>query len=217
LSGFGEGWQAVYENELKIRKEYAWVDWTDYVAGKLEFLAQYIQTPIAQKFSKIHQGMTDMSAYIVNESAPSIGVYAGSFNPFHVGHQNILRKAEKIFDKVVVAVGRNPYKDKEDKRTQWKSPDALKYHQVDFYDTSIVEYFNTKKYNPTLIRGLRNTTDLQAELVQLRWLQELKPDIKVVNIVCDLQFEHVSSSAIRAVRNAGFTDLADVANQFTVK
>jgi phosphopantetheine adenylyltransferase len=62
---------------------------------------------------------------------------------------------------------------------------------------------------------LRNTTDLQQEIQQLRWLQALKPDIKVCYIVCDAEFEHISSSAIRAVE--GFDDLAELAESYTVK
>ena len=42
-----------------------------------------------------------------------VGVYAGSFNPFHRGHYDILVKAEKIFDKVIVARGINPEKTNE--------------------------------------------------------------------------------------------------------
>jgi len=33
---------------------------------------------------------------------PHIGVFAGSFNPFHKGHYNVLQKAEKLFDKVII-------------------------------------------------------------------------------------------------------------------
>ena len=39
-----------------------------------------------------------------------LGIYAGSFNPFHKGHYNILCKAEKIFDRVIIARGINPDK-----------------------------------------------------------------------------------------------------------
>ena len=42
-----------------------------------------------------------------------IGIYPGSFNPFHKGHLNILEKAEKIFDKVILARGINPEKKNE--------------------------------------------------------------------------------------------------------
>jgi pantetheine-phosphate adenylyltransferase len=39
---------------------------------------------------------------------PKIGVFAGSFSPFHKGHYNVLQKAERIFDKVIIAFGKNP-------------------------------------------------------------------------------------------------------------
>ena len=39
-----------------------------------------------------------------------IAIYPGSFNPWHEGHQDIVNKALKIFDKVVIAIGRNPSK-----------------------------------------------------------------------------------------------------------
>ncbi len=39
-----------------------------------------------------------------------LGIYAGSFNPIHRGHLNILQKARRVFDKVIVARGINPEK-----------------------------------------------------------------------------------------------------------
>ena len=40
---------------------------------------------------------------------------------------------------------------------------------------------------------------MQYELNQYRWLQELKPDIKIVSIFCDKEFEHISSSGLRKI------------------
>ena len=40
----------------------------------------------------------------------TIGIYTGSFNPFHLGHLDILNKAKRMFDEVVIAVGHNPDK-----------------------------------------------------------------------------------------------------------
>lgn len=209
LSGFAASNEEILENEKLIRKEYAWVDWADYKKGKLEFLAKYRELPIVKSNKQIQGGMDWLAQYITKEEAPNIGIYAGSFNPFHVGHKNILEKAEKIFDKVVVAVGQNPEKlsMRDGPRTinNLDTVEYLKYHQVDVYHTSLPRYFKEKSYTPTLIRGLRNTTDLQAELNQLRWLQAIDKNIKVVYIVCDKEFEHISSSAIRSLRN--FEDL----------
>ena len=202
--------------EAKIRKEYEWVEWNDYRKNKLEFLDKYRKIPIAQEDPEILEGMNFLAFHIKTETPPTnIGVYAGSFDPFHVGHQNILEKAEKIFGKVIIAVGKNPDKNGKFERN-WQDVEALKYRQVDLYNTSLPEYFNTKPYKPTLIRGLRNSIDLQTEIVQTRWLQELDPDIKIVNIVCDKEFDHISSSGIR--NTVGFRgNLGALAESYKVK
>ncbi len=130
-----------------------------------------------------------------------IGVYAGSFNPFHWGHYNILTKAEKIFDKVILGFGQNPEKANE----AFPFPtEALGHRDVRYYDGLLTDFIDSLEYeNVTLIRGLRNSTDLQFELTQYRFLQELKPDIQVISIFCDKEYEHISSSAIRMLMKYG--------------
>lgn len=129
-----------------------------------------------------------------------VGVYAGSFNPFHLGHYNILTKAEKIFDKVIIGFGKNP-----EKSDNFGLPSqSLDSRDVRFYDGLLTDFIDSLEYeNITLIRGLRNSTDLQYELTQYRFLQELKPDIQVISIFCDKEYEHISSSAIRMLMKYG--------------
>lgn len=124
---------------------------------------------------------------------PKIGLYAGSFNPMHIGHLNIIEKSEKIFDKVIIAYGKNPDKHNQ----QFPIPESIKNRQIIHYEGLLTDMINNLGYDVTLIRGLRNSTDLQYELTQFQFLQELKPDIQIVNIFCDKQYEHLSSSAIR--------------------
>jgi pantetheine-phosphate adenylyltransferase len=213
LSGFADDAEGLVKNEMKIRKEYAWVDWDEYKVGKLKFLREYADTPIPKKDTRILSGIQWLYNYVSNEEAPNIGIYAGTFNPFHVGHKNILEQAEKIFDRVVIARGFNPEKP----RGSWVVPEALKFHQTETYNTSLAEYFTKKSYNPTLIRGLRNATDLQAEINQLRWLQAVKPDLKVVYLIADKEYDHISSSGIRSVGEAMFEDLCRLAGEYEVK
>ena len=124
---------------------------------------------------------------------PKIGLYAGSFNPFHKGHYNILEKAEAIFDKVIVAQGHNIEKPK----PTFEFPKALEYRQCETYSGLLTDFIRELGYDVTLIRGLRNTTDLQYELTQYRYFQDMLPGIKTVSILCDKEFEHISSSSIR--------------------
>lgn len=171
--------------ENKIFKEYQWVDFNLYKEKRLEVL----------------QSLNVKSEWLdyVRYRKPSIAVYAGSFNPFHKGHLNILEKAEQIFDKVIIARGVNPEK----KNELVSLPKRLDYHQIEEYSGLLTDFINTLDYDVTLIRGLRNATDLQYELTQYRFLQDLKPNIKVVSLFCDKEFEHISSSAIRQLQLFG--------------
>ena len=135
-----------------------------------------------------------------------IGIYAGSFNPFHVGHYNILEKAEKIFDKVIIARGVNPEKN----NMKTPLPNSLSNREVFEYSGLLTDFINTLPYdNITLIRGLRNSVDLQYEMNQYRYLQDLMPEIQVVSIFCDKEYEHISSSGIRLLTLYGKEKVKD--------
>jgi pantetheine-phosphate adenylyltransferase len=130
---------------------------------------------------------------------PSIAVFAGSFNPFHRGHFNVLQKAEKIFDKVIIAFGNNPEK----QSTPYKVPRTIGNRQIAEYDGLLTDFISSLGHEAVVIRGLRNSTDFQYEQNQYRYIQELMPEIMIVNIFCDKEFEHISSSGIRTLERYG--------------
>lgn len=165
--------------ENKIFKEYQFIDYKKYKEHRLKFLENYSINPQFIDYVKFRK--------------PNIAIYAGTFSPFHRGHLNILEKAEQIFDKVIIARGINL--EKNNKLVDL--PEIIKNRQVENYDGLLTDFIDFLEYDATLIRGLRNSTDLQYELTQYRFLQDLKPDIKVVSIFCDKEYEHISSSAIR--------------------
>jgi pantetheine-phosphate adenylyltransferase len=138
---------------------------------------------------------SSLSIDILNGFQPKIAVFAGSFNPFHKGHYNVLQKAERIFDKVIIAIGQNPVKDE---RT-WEIPKSIKNRQIEHYNGLLTDLLTAVGDEPVLIRGLRNSTDFQYEQNQYRYMQELMPNINIVNIYCDKEFEHISSSGIRTL------------------
>jgi pantetheine-phosphate adenylyltransferase len=176
------------EGEPKVMKEYQFVDYKVYKEKRIEFLKS-VNAP---------QHYIDF----VENRKPNIAVYAGSFNPYHIGHHNVVQKAEKIFDKVIIARGVNP--DKPEKESNFLNyPVALNYHQKEEYSTLLTDFIDSLGYDVTIIRGLRGATDLEYEKNQLYWLTEIKPDIKVINILCDNEFNNVSSSSIRAAGKFG--------------
>lgn len=139
----------------------------------------------------------------------TLAIYAGSFNPFTIGHLNILEKTIKIFENVVVAFGINP--SKENSNVEGRLNDlkkSLKKMKIECdvisYTTFLHELIEKKEaegYKVILVRGLRNGDDLNYEDNQLKFIRDFKKDINVVFIRCDEEFEHVSSSAIRQLES----------------
>ncbi|WP_342647554.1 adenylyltransferase/cytidyltransferase family protein [Mucilaginibacter sp. CSA2-8R] len=180
----------IYEDQ--IFKEFQFADFSLYRVKRVEALRQ-LQTKVSK---------TDLEALItyVKHRQPQIAVYPGSFNPFHKGHYNVLQKAEVIFDKVIIAKGSNP--GKED--SVFEVPAILSNRQIAVYTGLLTDYVNSLSYPVTIIRGLRNSTDLQYELNQYRYLQDLSSQhLKIVSIFCDREFEHISSTGIRQLQNYG--------------
>ncbi|HYG15315.1 MAG TPA: adenylyltransferase/cytidyltransferase family protein [Bacteroidia bacterium] len=175
-------------HERQVFREYAFVDWKDYREGRLKLLKTFNQN-----------GKTEGLMAYVRSFTPNIGVYAGSFNPFHKGHYNILLKAEAIFDKVIIAYGKNPEKHNQ----LWPRPKTIEYRQVVEYGGLITDFVSSLGYEVTLVRGLRNTDDFANELKQYRYMKDLKPGIKSVSIYCDPEFEHISSTSIRVLEKYG--------------
>lgn len=176
------------EYEMQIFKEFQFVDYLDYKRERVKVL---------EKFNT----NSNVAALIefVNNRKPLIGVFCGSFNPFHKGHFNVLQKAELICDKVIIAFGKNPEK----AERNWPIPQTIRNRQLMEYNGLLTDFIDSLGYDVIVIRGLRNSTDFQYEQNQYRYIQELKPQVKIINIFCDKEFEHISSSGIRTLEKYG--------------
>ena len=138
---------------------------------------------------------SDIISYL-QKLRPNIGIYAGSFSPFHLGHLNIVHKASSIFDKVIIARGINPEKDE---RLIALNSDALREFEVAEFSGLLTNFIDkhAQYANVTLVKGLRNGDDLDYEVNQLRFMETMYPQLKVVFIQCDKEYEHISSTALR--------------------
>jgi pantetheine-phosphate adenylyltransferase len=131
---------------------------------------------------------------------PRVAVYPGSFAPFHLGHLSILRQAESVFDKVIVAVGVNRQKAGAVETAQARAAELqarLRFHEVVLFPGLLTSFVEEMDLPATIVRGVRDGTDLEAELRFTRFLNELRAETGVVWISCEAEYQHLSSSAIR--------------------
>ncbi len=178
--------------EFQIFREFQYLNVTDYRRGRSAFFKRF-----ARRFPKCRNAMDFLVEYL-ERRRPRVGIYAGTFNPFHIGHFSILEKAEQMFDKVIVAVGINPQK-----HTGKDSSlaGALPFHEIIYFDTLMVDLIEKESElcDVTLVRGLRNGYDLDYEMNQLCFMQEMRPSTQSVYIPCDKNLEHISSSALKGI------------------
>jgi pantetheine-phosphate adenylyltransferase len=144
-------------------------------------------------------------------------IYAGSFNPWHQGHEDILKKILMVFDKAIVACGINPDKESEPAvvsglgRATWVSPIVPPWKHNDprlecfaFVDLLVDVINDYNKNHPeepitAIARGLRFGYDLHYEQNMQYWNEDLGLTIPVVYFISDRSLAHVSSSAIRQI------------------
>jgi pantetheine-phosphate adenylyltransferase len=197
LNVFLDPYCDVASTELKVFKEYQQFDFSAYKKGRLEVLLQF-----GDKLDGLSNNISERISFI-NHFSPKIGVFAGSFNPLHVGHINILEKAEKMFDKVVVAVGKNTEKANNGDIQMVKND--LKYREVVEYDGLLVTFINQLNYPVTLVRGLRNGNDVPYELNLANALRDINGGVplNIAYIACDREYEYISSSLVRELDKFG--------------
>lgn len=137
-----------------------------------------------------------------------IALYAGSFNPFHVGHLWMVEQGSKLFDKLIVCVATNP--DKEEANTTELMEDISSIILPKFTNVEVVRYTDSlivnlaKKYNANfLLRGIRNTNDFVYEKDMKEYNNDLCSDIVTVFLIPPSNLCHISSSAIRGLKKLG--------------
>ena len=142
-----------------------------------------------------------------------LAIYAGSFDPITLGHLDVLRRARRLFDGIILAIGRNPDKPSlfsPEERQQMAQllvdemleadPDGCTV-RVERYNGLTVD-FARKVKAAAILRGIRNITDLAAE-TQLAITNRQVADIETVFIVTGEQFAFTSSSLIQQIAALG--------------
>ena len=147
--------------------------------------------------------------------SPRIAVYPGSFDPLTIGHLDIVRRAARLFDTLIVAVYAFPAKNllfsADERLTLWQKvivSEELTNVRAEKY-TELTTDFVLKVGASTIVKGLRSPGDFEAELQQNFMNRKLAPDIETVCLLTNLEHLFVSSSLIKEVTRLG-ADVADM-------
>jgi pantetheine-phosphate adenylyltransferase len=137
-----------------------------------------------------------------------IAVFPGSFDPFTIGHEAIVRRALSLFDEIVIAVGANALKKsfyplsvrKEMISKIFRNEPAVR---VDHYEGLTVDYCR-KNEAGYLVRGLRTSADFEFERAIAQVNKVLAPDVESVFLLTVPEHSHINSSIVRdIIRNGG--------------
>ena len=139
--------------------------------------------------------------------SPKTAIYPGSFDPITLGHMDVIDRAIKIFDKVVLTVAthrdKGPLFDLEERIDMIReSTNNFEKVEVTSFEGLIVD-FAEEKGAVALIRGLRFVSDIEFEF-QLAWMnRNLNAEIITVFLMTDARYTHLNSSIIREVTTLG--------------
>lgn len=134
-------------------------------------------------------------------------IYPGSFDPITLGHLNIIRRAARIFDRVVVCVMVNSAKKPmftRDERLELISRviERLPNVSADTSNTLLAEY--VKRYeNPVLIKGLRAVSDFESEFQLALINNRLNQRLDTVFLPSDAKYTYISSSVVKEMARYG--------------
>lgn len=140
-----------------------------------------------------------------NANDKKIALYPGSFDPITNGHLDVLERASKMFDKVVIAVLNHPNKKaclevKERVQLIKEAASDLKNVTVASFDGLTIEYAR-KIGAKFLIRGLRTITDFEYEVQLCQTNQVLAPEIETVFLSTKPEHNFISSSIVKELSN----------------
>ena len=134
-------------------------------------------------------------------------IFPGSFDPITIGHVDIIKRAMKVFDEIIIAVGDNTdkkYMFPKEKRVEFVKQTFNNYNniKIESYNGLTVD-FCKKNNTEFMIRGLRNPADFEFEK-SIALTNRKMTDIETIFFLTSPENSFVSSSIVRdLIRNSG--------------
>lgn len=136
-----------------------------------------------------------------------VAIFPGTFDPPTLGHIDVVARACGVFDRVVVAILKNPAKKPLfalEERAMMLREACQPYRavEIDMFDGLLTDYA-TKRGACAIVRGIRNTVDFDYELQMAGMNRHLAPAIDTVFLATSAQYAHISSSLVRDIVTFG--------------
>ncbi|MBB6636626.1 pantetheine-phosphate adenylyltransferase [Cohnella thailandensis] len=154
-----------------------------------------------------------MSKKVRQEGEHRIAVYPGSFDPVTFGHLDIIRRAAKQFDQLIVAVlnntSKNPLFSVEERVALLQEVTKdLPNVEIDYFRDLLVRYMRSRNAQVS-IRGIRSVTDFEYELQMASTNRQLDEGIETIFMMTNPKYSYLSSSIVKEIAkfNAPVQDL----------
>jgi pantetheine-phosphate adenylyltransferase len=136
-----------------------------------------------------------------------IAIYPGTFDPITNGHLDIVQRASKLFNKVIVAISNNIQKNPlfsldERKNLVQETVKGLSNVEVDVFNELLVQYAKRKGAS-ILIRGLRALSDFEYEFQMALMNRKLAPELETVYLMPSEEYTYINSTIAKEVFNFG--------------
>ena len=134
-------------------------------------------------------------------------IYPGTFDPITNGHSDLIERAARLFDRVVVAVAENPGKGATfslDERVSMASEvlKDIKGAQVIGFHSLLVDFVHEQNAQ-VIMRGLRAVSDFEYEFQLAGMNRRLAPEIETLFLTPAEQYAYISSSLVKEVASHG--------------
>ncbi len=134
-------------------------------------------------------------------------IFPGSFDPFTIGHEEIIRRALPLFDEIIIAIGFNTNKQylfSLEKRMQLiqQTFSSEKKIQIKTYEGLTVDFAKQENCQ-FIVRGLRNQMDYEYEKAIAEMNKKMAPTIETIFLNCTAEHASVSSTIVREIIKSG--------------
>ncbi|RRJ82677.1 pantetheine-phosphate adenylyltransferase [Aestuariirhabdus litorea] len=134
-------------------------------------------------------------------------IYPGTFDPITYGHGDLVNRAARLFDKVVIAVADNPKKKPLfDLETRIQLAESVTSHlsnvEVIGFNNLLAEFVTQRNAN-VILRGLRAVSDFEYEFQLANMNRVLAPSVESLFLTPSEKFSYISSTLVREIASLG--------------